>query len=45
MGTDLEITPRFAIFVEGRYHNVFTEGDNVQLLPVSVGGRIGLGTR
>jgi opacity protein-like surface antigen len=45
VGTDIEITPRFAIFVEGRYHNVFTEGDNFQLLPVSVGGRIGIGTR
>lgn len=45
MGADVEITPRFAIFVEGRYHNVFTEGDNFQFLPVSVGGRIGIGPR
>jgi opacity protein-like surface antigen len=45
VGADVEITPRFAIFAEGRYHNVFTEGDNFQVLPVSVGGRIGIGTR
>lgn len=45
VGMDFEITPRFAIFADGRYHNVFTEGDNFQVLPVSVGGRIGIGTR
>jgi opacity protein-like surface antigen len=45
VGADFEITPRFAIFAEGRYHNVFTEGDNFQVLPVSLGGRIGIGTK
>jgi opacity protein-like surface antigen len=45
IGADFEISPRFAIFVEGRYHNVFTEDENFQVLPVTVGGRIGIGAR
>jgi opacity protein-like surface antigen len=43
VGADFEISPRLAIFVEGRYHNVFTEGDDFQIAPVSVGGRFGIG--
>jgi opacity protein-like surface antigen len=30
-----------ALFVEGRFHNVFTEGDNTNFIPVTVGVRLG----
>ncbi len=44
VGTDIEMTPNFSLFLEGRYHNVFTEGnDDFQLLPITLGGRIGIG--
>jgi hypothetical protein len=29
------------LFVEGRFHNVFTEGDNTSFIPISVGVRLG----
>ena len=29
------------LFVEGRFHNVFTEGSNTQFIPVTVGIRLG----
>src|SRR5919112_538229 len=29
------------LFVEGRFHNVFTEGSNTQFLPVTLGIRLG----
>jgi outer membrane protein W len=45
VGADLELTPRFALFLEGRFHNVFVEGDDFQLLPITLGGRVAIGTR
>jgi hypothetical protein len=29
------------VFVEGRFHNVFTEGDNTNFIPFPVGVRLG----
>jgi hypothetical protein len=29
------------IFVEGRFHNVFAEGDNLNFIPITVGVRLG----
>jgi hypothetical protein len=29
------------LFVEGRFHNVFTEGSNTQFIPITVGIRLG----
>ena len=29
------------LFVEGRFHNVFTEGDNTNFIPITVGVRFG----
>jgi hypothetical protein len=29
------------VFVEGRFHNVFTEGDNTSFIPITVGVRFG----
>lgn len=29
------------VFVEGRFHNVFTEGDNTNFIPITVGVRFG----
>lgn len=29
------------LFVEGRFHSVFTEGDNLQFIPITVGVRFG----
>jgi hypothetical protein len=29
------------VFVEGRFHNVFTEGDNTSFIPITVGVRLG----
>jgi hypothetical protein len=29
------------VFVEGRFHNVFTEGDNTNFIPFTVGVRFG----
>jgi hypothetical protein len=29
------------LFVEGRFHNVFTEGSNTQFIPINVGVRLG----
>ncbi len=30
-----------ALFVEGRFHNVFSDGDNTNFIPVTVGVRLG----
>jgi hypothetical protein len=30
-----------ALFVEGRFHNIFTEGDNTTFVPITVGVRFG----
>jgi hypothetical protein len=30
-----------ALFIEGRFHNVFTEGSNTQFIPISLGIRFG----
>ena len=32
-----------SVFVEGRFHNVFTEGDSSTFVPISVGVRFGGG--
>ena len=32
---------RVGLFVEGRFHNVFTEGDNTKFIPITVGVRLG----
>jgi hypothetical protein len=29
------------LFIEARFHNVFTEGSNIQYVPVTVGVRVG----
>jgi hypothetical protein len=29
------------VFLEGRFHNVFTEGDNTSFIPITVGVRFG----
>ncbi|HEX6433621.1 MAG TPA: hypothetical protein VFZ87_05250, partial [Gemmatimonadales bacterium] len=29
------------LFVEGRFHNVFTEGSNTQFIPITLGIRLG----
>lgn len=44
-GIDGQVSPQFTVFAETRYHNVWTEGDNFQLVPVTVGGRIKIGTK
>jgi opacity protein-like surface antigen len=31
------------LFVEGRFHNIFTEGSNTQFIPLNVGVRLGGG--
>lgn len=30
-----------ALFIEGRFHNVFTEGENTQFIPITLGIRFG----
>ncbi len=30
-----------ALFVEGRYHSVFSDGDNLKMIPITVGIRLG----
>ena len=32
---------RIGLFLEGRYHNVFTDGPNVKFLPINLGLRFG----
>jgi opacity protein-like surface antigen len=39
-GTDVQISDRFAVFAEARYHHVLTKGTNFQFVPVTVGGRV-----
>ncbi len=41
-GFDIKFGPSPAVlFVEGRFHNVFTEGTNARLIPISAGVRLG----
>ena len=30
-----------ALFVEGRFHNVFSDGSNTNFIPITVGVRLG----
>jgi hypothetical protein len=40
VGADFKVNPRLAIFVEGRYHNVFTTGTDFTMIPISAGVHI-----
>jgi opacity protein-like surface antigen len=40
-GFDYRATETLGIFLEGRFHLIFTEGDNTNVLPISLGVRIG----
>ena len=39
-GFDFKVSS-IGAFVEGRFHDVFTEGDDVRFLPITVGIRLG----
>ena len=42
-GFDYRATDNLGIFLEGRFHLIFTEVDNTNVLPISLGVRIGRG--
>jgi len=39
-GFDFDLQPRVGIFLEGRFHNVFTEGTDVKFIPITAGVRL-----
>jgi opacity protein-like surface antigen len=42
-GTDVQVSARFMVFAEARYHRVFFKGTDFQFVPVSIGGRVTFG--
>jgi opacity protein-like surface antigen len=38
-GFDFDLQPRVGIFIEGRFHDVFTEGPDVKFIPIAAGVR------
>jgi hypothetical protein len=42
-GFDIALGSRIGLFVEGRFHNIFTEVEDTKILPISAGVKFALG--
>lgn len=41
-GFDFDLQPKFGLFLEGRFHDVFVEGSDVKFIPITAGLRFHL---